>query len=115
MKKINIIKSNEEYTRMIKTINPYKYQDFVVYLENIDEEIYHFGFSIGKKIGNAVTRNKIRRQIKSILDKKNYQNKFNCIIMVRKSILDKSFVDMEITLFEILDKIGIIKGEPNGK
>ncbi len=113
MKKINIIRKNDEYTRIINNIKPYKHKDLIVYLEQTIDQTYHFGFSVGKKIGNAVTRNKIKRQIKTTLDKKNYQNNFNCIIMVRKGIVDKNFIDIEIMLFEILDKINIIKGETN--
>lgn len=109
MKKINIVKKNEDYNRMIQTISPYKTRSFLIYIERETKEYYHFGFSVGKKIGNAVTRNRIKRQIKSILDKKNYQNGFNCIIMVKKSILSKSFQEMEQELLNALEKLNIIK------
>ena len=57
MKKINIIKENEIYNRMIQTIKPYKYKDYIIYVERNEEKNYQFGFSVGKKVGNAVTRN----------------------------------------------------------
>lgn len=111
MKKINILKSNEDYNRIIQKNKPYKYKDYLIYIERNKEAIYHFGFSVGKKIGNAVTRNRIKRQLKSIIDKKDYQKGFNCIIMVRRSILDKSYNEMENNLYQIFDKIDIIKKE----
>lgn len=111
MKKINIVKKNEDYNRIIQKVKPYKYKDYVVYLEETDEKIYHFGFSVGKKIGNAVTRNRIKRQIKSVLDKIVFKNNFNCIIIVRKSILEKSFKEMQEDLTLISKKINIYKGE----
>lgn len=111
MKKINIVKKNEDYNRIIQKVKPYKYKDYVVYLEETDEKIYHFGFSVGKKIGNAVTRNRIKRQIKSVLDKIVFKNGFNCIIIVRRSILDKSFIEMQKDLIELMKKINIYKGE----
>ena len=49
MKKINIIKKNEDYNRIIKNCKSYKYKDFVAYIEWVDSSIYHFGFSVGKK------------------------------------------------------------------
>lgn len=113
MKKINIIKENEIYNRMIQTIKPYKYKDYIIYIERNDKKIYQFGFSVGKKVGNAVTRNKIKRQLKSIIDKKNYQNNFSCIIMVRKSILEKKYSEMENDLLSIFSKINILKENPN--
>ena len=109
MKKINIIKKNEDYNRIIKNCKSYKYKDFVAYIEWVDSSIYHFGFSVGKKIGNAVTRNRIKRQLKSILDKITFKNNFNCIIIVRKGILDKTFQQMQDELNELAELIKIKK------
>ena len=116
MKKINIIKKNEEFARIIKNNRPYKYKEYIIYVEKNDNiDIYHFGISISKKIINAVGRNKIKRQIKNIIDKNNYQKNFNCIIIVRKDILNKSYLEMECDLIECFRKLNIIKGEKNEK
>ena len=115
MKKINIVKKNDDFNRIINSCRAYKYKDYVFYIEKNNESIYRFGFSVGKKIGNAVKRNKIKRQIKSIIDKKHYKNGFNCIIIVRKGIINKSFRDMKDDLFVALDKLDIVKEEINEK
>lgn len=109
MKKINIVKKNEDYNRIIQNFKPYKYKDYIVYIEWVNDKSYHFGFSVGKKIGNAVTRNKIKRQIKSILDKLVFKNGFNCIIIVKRGILEKSFSDMQRDLLELIEKVKITK------
>lgn len=113
MKKINIVKKNEDYNRIIKTCKSYKYKDYIAYVEKTEDSIYHFGFSVGKKIGNAVIRNKYKRRIKNILDKIDFKNNFNCIIIVKKGILDKSFKQMEEDLIELVKKINIIKENEN--
>ena len=110
MKKINILKENREYNQIIKKKKPFHYKDYIFYIEKDTKDVYHFGFSVGKKIGNAVTRNKIKRQIKNILDQKSYQNNFNCIIIVKKGILNKKFHEMEKDLLEAIDKLNIVKG-----
>lgn len=109
MKKINIIKSNEEYNRIIKNIKPYRNKEFLVFFEKIKTDRYRFGFSVSKKIGKAVVRNKIKRQLKNILDQNIYENNFNCIIMVRKGILDLDFLEISKSLNDILLKLKIIK------
>lgn len=111
MKKINIIKSNDEYNRIIKNIKPYKTRELIVFIEKKQVDKYRFGFSVSKKIGNAVTRNKIKRQLKSILDKNIYENNFNCIIMVRKGYLDSNYLVIEKSLTEIVKKFRITKEE----
>jgi len=113
MKKINIIKENREFDRIIRTKKAYKYKDYVIYLERNESEIHKFGFSVGKKVGNAVTRNKIKRQIKSIIDEKNYEKGFNCIIIVKKSVLDKDFSIMKEELQKALANLNIIKEKEN--
>ena len=115
MKKINILKKNEDFNRIINSCRAYKYKDYVFYLERTEEQIYHFGFSVGKKIGNAVKRNKIKRQIKSIIDKKSYKKGFNCIIIVRKGIINKSFREMDNDLLIALNNLNIVKEDIDEK
>ena len=115
MKKINIIKKNQEFARIIKNNNSFKNSSYIIYIERNNEKIHHFGISVSKKLGNAVTRNKIKRQIKSIIDKKGYKNNFNCIIIVRKNFLNNSFILNEKLLFEVFEKYKIFKEEENEK
>lgn len=107
MKKINIVKKNRDFSRIIKNNRPIKSNLFVIYLENNTNDIYKFGISASKKVGNAVTRNRLKRQIKSILDKNTYKNNFNCIIIIKKDIIDKSFDEMTKDLNILIDKLNI--------
>ena len=109
MKKINILKNSRDFDRIIKNNKPYKYKDYIIYLERKTTDVYHFGISVGKKIGNAVTRNKIKRQIKNIISKNDYQNNFNCIIIVGRAITEKRYAQIEENLVNALKNINIIK------
>ena len=107
MKKINIVKKNRDFSRIIKNNRPIKSNLFVIYLEKNTNDIYKFGISASKKVGNAVTRNRLKRQIKSILDKNTYKNNFNCIIIIKKDIIDKSFDEMSKDLNILINKLNI--------
>ena len=109
MKKFNILKDSREFTRIIKNNKAYKYKDYIIYLEKNTESNYKFGISVGKKIGNAVVRNKIKRQLKNIIDKKDYQKGFNCIIIVGKGVLEKEFNQKEKNLHQAFSNLNIIK------
>ncbi len=115
MKKKNIIKESFEFDRIIKNNKSQKYKDYIIYIEYNNNEDYHFGLSVGKKVGNAVIRNKVKRQLKSIIDKNKYKNGFNCIIIVRKEILSKTFNEMSEDLNIFLNKLNIIKEDKNEK
>ena len=109
MKKINILKSSRDFDRIIKKNKPYKYKDYIIYLERNTNDIYKFGLSVGKKIGNAVNRNKVKRQLKSIIDEKDYQNNFNCIIIVGRGINERTFDEKRKNLLFALYTLKIIK------
>ena len=109
MKKINILKNSRDFDRIIKNNKPYKFKDYIIYVERNTHDVYKFGLSVGKKIGNAVNRNKVKRQLKSIIDKKDYQNNFNCIIIVGRGINERTFEEKEKNLFIALNNLNIIK------
>ena len=109
MKKINILKSNRDFDRIIKNNKPFKYKDYIIYVEKNTNDIYKFGISVSKKIGKAVTRNKYKRRLKNIIDEKTYQNNFNCIIIVGKGIIYRSFDEMRDNLFKAFEILKLTK------
>lgn len=113
MNKEHILKSNIDFQRIITSIRPYKYKEYVIYFEKNNDSNYHFGFSVGKKVGNAVVRNHLKRQLRQIISKNKYENGFNCIIIVNKNILKKNFQEMSDDLEYSLNKLNIIKEKSN--
>src|SRR5574344_1574372 len=100
MKKINILKNNRDFNRIIGKEKYYKFNDLILYIERNCDDNYHFGISVGKKIGHAVTRNLYKRRIKAIISKKVYVNGFNCIIILKKSVLNISYQELEKELID---------------
>ena len=62
---------------------------------------------------NAVNRNKLKRQIKSIIDnnKNIYENNKNYIIIIRKDALNKSYKELEDNLISLFNKLKEKKDE----
>ena len=93
MKKKEIIKSKVIFTDLIKNSNYIKTKEYVIYYKENNIQKKRFGFAISNKIGNAVTRNKLKRQTKEIIDKLKsmFKNNTDYIIMIRKGCLESSF------------------------
>lgn len=65
MKKKQRIKKNEEFQKVFKHGKSFANRQFVVYVLPAEgREEFRIGLSVGKKIGNAVTRNRIKRYIR---------------------------------------------------
>ena len=109
MKKINVIKESKDFERIIKNNKSFKSKNFFIYLQKHEENNYHFGLSVGKKIGNAVRRNKVKRQLREIISENDYQKNFDCIIIVRREINNADFQEMKNEIKEIFKKLNIIK------
>ena len=107
MKKINIVKSNEEFNQIIKKGKFLKNNYFVLYSLNNNLDVFRFGISVGKKVANAVNRNKLKRQVKNILDshKSLYSKSKDYIIIVRKSSLRENYSILEEKLIELFRKL----------
>ena len=115
MKKQHIVRSSSDFTDIIEKIKPARFKGYLVFIEHKDVPSYEFGISVSKKVGNAVTRNRIKRQFKSIIDKNHYQNNFKCIIIIKKEALEKNYHEIEKELNDYFSKIDILEGENEKK
>ncbi len=106
MKKKDIIKTKQEFNNIIKQGICLKNKYFVVYFLKNDKPYNRFGISVGKKIGNAVIRNKYKRKIRSIIDIyiKLYTNSNDYIIILRSNALSKSFQELKDSLITLLQE-----------
>lgn len=109
MKKQNIVKKSSEYTKIIKKRQGIANKYFIINKEKNNENKPKFGITFTKNIGNAVTRNKLKRRIKSIIDNNHvYQNDTTYIIIAKQTTLELKYNDLEKELIELFNKI---KGE----
>jgi len=107
MKKIDIIKSSDEFTEIINTGKSRKNRYYSIYYRSNSEK-NRYGITIPKKLGIAVLRNKTKRRVKNIIDKnkKSIQNGYDYVIIVKKGILELTYVDMEKELLSLIKSIG---------
>ena len=108
MKKRDVVKSNELFNEIIQKGKRISNKYFVICMMKKDIKMNNYGIAVGTKVGNAVTRNKIKRQMRNIIDNniELFPNYHNYIIICKKDVLDISFKEMENELVTLLTNKG---------
>ena len=107
MKKCEVVKSKQDFNSIINHSPFLKNNSFVIYIRKKEEAKPHFGIAISKKTGNAVKRNKLKRQTRAIIDglKDVFPNHRDYIIMIKRSCKEVSFWQMKSDLESLIKEI----------
>lgn len=99
----NRVKKHSEFQKIIAEGEVKKTCFFTVYSLKNDLGFSRFGISVPKKTGNAVIRNKVKRQIRAcIAQLSNYSGSMDTIIIVRKQYNVNDFNKVKSEIQEIL-------------
>ncbi|WP_249029278.1 ribonuclease P protein component [Tannockella kyphosi] len=106
MKKENRICKNEEFQEIIRLKQSVANACFVMYFRKNNSEKTRIGISVSKKLGNAVVRNKIKRQIRSLVQETiELNNGFDYIIIVRNKYITISYSQAKKEIQYLLKKV----------
>lgn len=110
LSKIHRVVKNEEFQRIIGAKNYVTNASFSLYYTVKHQENGRYGISVGKKLGGAVERNKIKRQVRMMLTElSSFKETFDAIIMVRQGYLKQDYQsnkkDLEISLNKVRIKV----------
>lgn len=110
MKKELRVKRNEDFQTIITTGKHISSRRFVIYYTPASGEHDRIGISVGKKIGNAVERNKVKRQLRMMLQEiHDFSSGIDSIVIVRKSFTEYSYDDNKKSLSDLYDSVYNIK------
>lgn len=95
MKVINRIKENNDFAYTIKNSKTIRADSYSIHMTKNEFNLVRVGISVSKKVGNAVCRNRIKRQVRAICDSLIDYNKhsIDLVIIVRRSYLEKTFLE----------------------
>lgn len=106
VKKENRLKKRKEFNYIFKKGQSYSSNCLV--LVNIKSKLnnYKVGFSVGKKVGNAVVRNKIKRRIKEAVYfyRNNIKNGYNYIFTAKQNSSEVKFEEIKQNVLYLLKK-----------
>lgn len=112
MKKRQRVKKNEDFQRVFKNGKSFANRQFVVYFLMKEEQAeFRIGLSVSKKLGNAVTRNQIKRYIRQSIHELKDELKPNIdyVIIARQPAATMDFHDVKQSLQHVLRIAKVLK------
>lgn len=74
-------------------------------------EVSRSGFSVGKKVGNAVRRNLVKRRLRQIAAELIAQDGWDLVIVARKDASEAGYQDLRDALGRLLKSFGLLSGQ----
>jgi len=106
MKRTEMVKSHDEFNEIINKGKKINGKYLIIF--SIEKEFIkpNFGIAVGKKLGNAVIRNKYKRRLRYLIDNNRlyFKNYHNYIIMIKKEAKNAIFEDLENDFLNIMKK-----------
>ncbi|MFZ3577669.1 ribonuclease P protein component [Virgibacillus sp. DJP39] len=112
MKKAYRIKDNEEFQDVFKKGKSFANRQLVLYyMDKVGQTHFRVGISVGKKIGNAVTRNRIKRHLRhAFQDLDEYISKSTDIVIIaRQPTKEMTYDQFKKSLTHLLSREKILK------
>ena len=109
--KIIALSKNEEFKSLLKKkkISNKYVTIFFGILANKNNKRLNISFSVKKKIGNAVKRNKIKRRLRNIMNdatkKISINFDYSYLVISKPSMLNTEFKNIKETLFQEFERI----------
>ena len=108
MKKEFRIKKTHEFAEILNYKKLYTTPTFAIYVKPKKEEHARVGISLGKKLGKAVQRNKIKRQVRMMVQEiYDFSENFDTIILVRVKYKEESYLNNKKLLERLVKKVKI--------
>jgi len=106
MNKEKILRKSEDFSNIISTGKNYKNKYFSIYYKESNTTL--FGITVPKKVGVAVIRNRLKRQVKNIIsnNEKYIQSNYNYVIIIKEPTLNLNYEGLSYNLLDLIKKVG---------
>ena len=106
MKKKYRIKDSSEFDQIIQKRRYKASKSYTIYIKEKSEDNARYGIAVSKKLGNAVVRNKTKRQIRNMIKEIDCQtHEQDYVIMVRKGYFTKTFEENRNDLEKLMKTV----------
>lgn len=101
------LKKNIEFQRVYSARIINGNRTFTLFIKKNNLYIPRVGFTITKKVGNAVTRNKIKRRLREVyrLNYNKVKPGYDYVFVVKKTAVDLSYNELESSFLHVIRRV----------
>jgi len=106
MGNLAVIKKNKDYRKVFGGGKFAAGRFIVIYYQPNKDGTSRFGFSVSKKIGKAVVRNRVKRLFKEAcrLNRQSFPAGFDYVLLARRDIAGNNYWQVEESILKLLKK-----------
>ncbi|MEG2657916.1 MAG: ribonuclease P protein component, partial [Clostridiales bacterium] len=103
----NRLKKRKDFTKTYKKGRSVNGKSIILCYRRTTKPCFRIGFTVSKKVGNAVVRNKVRRRLKEIvrLNQECFANNYDYIFIARSIAKKTSYLDLEKEMLSLVKRV----------
>ena len=70
--------------------------------------VSRFGFTVGRRVGNAVVRNRVKRRLRAVASKSAVSQGWDIVVIARKPAADSAAETLSKSLIGLLNRAGVV-------
>ncbi|HEX7063963.1 MAG TPA: ribonuclease P protein component [Bacillales bacterium] len=117
MKTQRRLKKNKEFQSVFRSGTSKANRQFVIYsCDQTERKRFRVGISVSKRVGNAVTRNRIKRYVREAIRQLEGQlsEGKDYVIIARKPTADMNFHQVKSSLVHVMKRAGVFRRKSGG-
>ena len=103
------LRKSEEFATVLKKGKRQSNDLLVLGVQPNGLQINRYGFSVGKQLGNAVTRNKIKRRLREAIRELPTEKGWDLVLIARKSASTTTYSELIVALEELLQSAALTR------
>lgn len=109
MRRERRLKKSREFAAVRKEGRSWADQVLVLVIRRNGLPVTRFGFAVGRGVGNAVVRNRVKRRLRSVASDSSVAQGWDLVVIARKRAAESPSITLSESLTDLLSRAGVMR------